>query len=287
MRAARSGFYSGLGALRQTAAVWILAAICIVALFGPALAPFSYDRQFRDSPAAPPGGRFLLGTDEIGRDRLSRLLYATRTSLLLAPAAAAVSVGLALLLSVPLATGRAGNFNPVRSVLSVLTTVCLALPWIFLFIILRAELPLDTGPMVSILITFALMGAAGWAWPARVFSASISNMERSGWMLQARASGISRWRIALVHCWPHLRAVAIAQFLVLVPAYILAEASLGLLGLGVAEPLPSWGNLLRDLQHPDLIRANPWILMPLVLLVIVMICLEALQSQAVPAGEID
>ena len=120
------------------------------------------------------------------------------------------------------------------------------------------------------------MGAAGWAWPARIFSASISRMEASGWMLHARASGIPPRRIALVHAWPHLRALAIAQFRVLVPAYILAEASLGLLGLGVPEPLPSWGNLLGDLRHPDLIRTNPWILAPLILLMVVMICLEAL-----------
>jgi peptide/nickel transport system permease protein len=266
-------------------AFWLLFAICAAALFGPALAPYSYERQFRESPSAPPGGRFLLGSDEIGRDRFSRLLYATRTSIVLAPAAAAVSVALALLFSLPLPAGPLRSL--LRPVISVSTTVCLALPWIFLFIILRAELPLDTGPLLSVLVTFGLMGAAGWAWPARVFSASIRRMESSGWMLQARASGISGWRIAVAHCRPHLRAVVVAQFLVLVPAYILAEASLGLLGLGVAEPLPSWGNLLRDLQHPDLVRANPWILLPLALLIVVMICLEALQSEPLPAGEIE
>ncbi len=106
-------------------------------------------------------------------------------------------------------------------------------------------------------------------------------------MLHARASGVSGWRIARIYAWPHIRAVAMAQFRVLVPAYILAEASLGLLGLGVAEPLPSWGNLLRDLQHPDLVRANPWILAPLILLMVVMICLEALQSGPMPAGEVE
>lgn len=260
----------------RAAAIVILIVVGMSALLGPALAPFPYDQQFRDTPGAAPGGRFLLGTDEIGRDRFSRLLYATRISILLAPAAAAVSVALALLIA-PFSTGGSGR-NPARHVVSVLTTICLALPWIFLFIILRAELPLDTGPVVSVLATFGLMGVAGWAWPARIFSASIGQMQRSGWMLQARASGIPGWRIALVQAWPHLRALAIAQFRVLVPAYILAEASLGLLGLGVPEPLPSWGNLLRDLQHPDLVRANPWILAPLILLVVVMICLEALQS---------
>jgi peptide/nickel transport system permease protein len=102
-------------------------------------------------------------------------------------------------------------------------------------------------------------------------------MMQSGWLLQARAAGVSAWRIGLVYAWPHLRGIAWAQFRVLAPAYILSEASLGLLGLGVADPLPSWGNLLQDLQHPDVVRANPWVLAPLGLLMLVMICLEALQ----------
>ena len=269
----------------KTCAAIVLIAIALGALIGPALAPYPYDEQFRDTISAPPGPRFLLGTDEDGRDRFSRLLYATSISIVLAPAAAAISVALALLLCAPLAS-RTRGARVFRPAISFVTTICLALPWIFLFIILRAELPLGTGPIVMVLITFALMGVAGWAWPARIFSASIGRMEESGWMLHARASGISSRRIALVYAWPHLRAVAIAQFRVLVPAYILAEASLGLLGLGVPPPLPSWGNLLVDLRRPDLIQANPWLLTPLVLLMVVMICLEALGGTA-PAGEID
>ena len=121
------------------------------------------------------------------------------------------------------------------------------------------------------------MGIAGWAWPARIFTASLRQIENAGWMLQARASGAAPHRIALIQAWPHLRAVAAAQFRALLPAYILSEAGLGLLGLGVAEPLPSWGNLLAELQHPDRIQSNPWILAPLALLMIVMICLEVIQ----------
>jgi ABC-type dipeptide/oligopeptide/nickel transport system permease subunit len=121
------------------------------------------------------------------------------------------------------------------------------------------------------------MGVAGWAWPARVFAASIAQMKQSGWLLQARAAGISGWRIGLVQSWPHLRSVAWAQFCMLAPNYILLEASLGLLGLGVSDPVPSWGNLLQDLQHPDVVKANPWVLAPVGLLMLVMISLEALQ----------
>jgi peptide/nickel transport system permease protein len=249
----------------KRAAVILLILVAFSALFAPWIAPYDYSRQFRESPNAPASRQFPMGTDDLGRDRFSRLLYATRVSILLAPAAALVSILIALLVS---AAGAA---------LSGLTTLCLSLPWIFLFIILRAVLPLNTRPLASILITFGLMGIAGWAWPARIFTASIRRITQAGWVLQARAAGISPWRIRLVQVWPHLRAIAIAQFRVLIPAYILSEASLGLLGLGVAEPLPSWGNLLAELQHPDRIHDNPWILAPLGLLMLVMIALETLQ----------
>jgi peptide/nickel transport system permease protein len=261
--------------LRRGALV-VLGLIIVAAVAAPVIAPFDYARQFRDTPAAAAGGAFHMGTDELGRDRFSRLVYATRNSILLAPAAAAVSVTIAMAISM-LTLLRAGW---ARWTVNGLTALCLSLPWIFLFIVLRAALPLNTRPLESVLITFGLMGVAGWAWPARIFSASIREMSGAGWLLQARAAGMAPGRIALVHVWPHLRSLAAAQFRVLVPAYILSEASLGLLGLGVAEPLPSWGNLLAELERPDAVRANPWVLAPLVLLMLVMICLEALQPGA-------
>jgi len=256
----------------KKAAVALLIAVALCALLAPAIAPYDYSRQFRESPNAPAGRQFLMGTDDLGRDRFSRLIYATRFSILLAPAAAAVSILVALLASA-ISVFRA---RWAEQGLSGLTTLSMSLPWIFLFIMLRAMLPLNTRPAVSILVTFGLMGIAGWAWPARIFTASIRQMADSGWLLQARASGVSPRRIALVHAWPHLRAVAAAQFRALLPAYILSEASLGLLGLGVAEPLPSWGNLLAEVQHPNRVTDNPWILAPLGLLMVVMICLEAM-----------
>jgi peptide/nickel transport system permease protein len=255
----------------KRAAIILLLLTGIAAVIAPSIAPYDYSRQFRESPNAPASRQFPMGTDDLGRDRFSRLLYATRVSILLAPAAALVSILIALLVSA--AAGSRARW--ADHTLAGFTTLCLSLPWIFLFIILRAVLPLNTRPIASILITFGLMGIAGWAWPARIFAASIRQMKQSGWLLQARASGFSPWRIALIHVWPHLRAIALAQFRVLIPAYILSEASLGLLGLGVAEPLPSWGNLLAELQHPGRVHDNPWILAPLALLMLVMISLEA------------
>lgn len=259
--------------MKKRAAASLLALIALCALLAPRLAPYDYSRQFREAPNNPATRQFLMGTDDLGRDRFSRLLYATRVSILLAPAAALVSILLALAASLT----AAARVRWAGHAVSGFTTLCLSLPWIFLFIILRAMLPLNTRPAASILITFGLMGIAGWAWPARIFTASVREISNSAWLLQARASGVPPWRIAIVYAWPHLRALAIAQLRLLVPACILAEASLGLLGLGVAEPLPSWGNLLAELQRPDRVRDNPWILAPLALLITVMICFEALQ----------
>lgn len=257
----------------RIAAVAFLSAVALCALFAPAIAPYSYNRQFREFPNAGASREFPMGTDELGRDRFSRLIYATRVSLVLAPAAALISVLAALAMSA-LSGVRA---RLADETLGGITTLSLSIPWIFLFIILRALLPLNTRPGTSILLTFGLMGIAGWAWPARIFRATIRQIREAGWLFEARAAGISPLRIGLVHVWPHLRDIAIAQFRVLIPTYILAEASLGLLGLGVSEPLPSWGNLLSELQHPARVSDNPWILAPLVLLMLVMIALETLQ----------
>ncbi len=261
--------------LARRAVIATLAAIVLFGLLAPVIAPYPYDRQFRDSPAAAPSRAFPMGTDEIGRDRFSRLAWATRVSVLLAPAAAFASIALALVIS-----AFSGLHSRVaRRLIETFTTLCLSLPWIFVFLVLRAELPLNTGPVASVCLTFGLMGIAGWAWPARVFTAAIGEMAESGWMMQARAAGVSGFRIAAVYAWPHLRSLAAAQFRVLIPAYILSEASLGLLGLGVPDPLPSWGNLLRDLQQPDVVKANPWVLAPLAILMLAMISLELLQSR--------
>ena len=78
----------------------------------------------------------------------------------------------------------------------------------------------------------------------------------------------------LFHLLPNLKAVLFTQFLVAIPVFILSEANLGLLGLGVAEPMPSWGSLMRDLENFSQLRTNPWLLAPAVLLALVVTCFQ-------------
>jgi ABC-type dipeptide/oligopeptide/nickel transport system permease subunit len=176
--------------------------------------------------------------------------------------------------------GTAGYFGTWwdRSATS-LTDLFLSLPWLFLLLTVRALLPLNVSPLASVVVTFALLGLLGWAASARIVRSGALSLRTSDFVLQARALGIRKSRIFVRQVLPNLKPVLKAQFWISIPAFILAEANLGLLGLGVAEPLPSWGNLLRELENYSAVRANPWLLTPLALLVTVVACFQLILSK--------
>lgn len=262
----------------RRAAIAVLAAIFLLSLAADWIAPAPYAKQFRDAVNERPSSRFLLGTDELGRDRLSRLLYGTRVSLLLAPAAAAIAVALAL--AVGGSAGCAGGWW--ERVAMRATDLFLSLPWIFLFLTARALLPLNVAPSISMVVTFGMMGVVGWAASARVIRAAIPRLRHSDFALYARAMGCTTGRVWLRHLAPHLGVLLWAQFWITAPVFIVGEASLGLLGLGVSEPLPSWGNLLRELESVPALTQY-WLLAPVALLATVMICFQlVLSSEARP-----
>jgi peptide/nickel transport system permease protein len=259
----------------RNAAIVVLASVFVVSLLANVFAPAPYAMQFRDFISSPASRHFWLGTDELGRDRWSRLLYGTRISLLLAPAAAVLSTSMAVLIG-----GVAGYLGGWwdRVVLRVID-LFLSIPWLFLFLIVRALLPLNTSPLTSVIVTFMVMGLLGWASPARIIRAGAQELRNSDLVLHARACGCRGTRLLLVHIVPNLKPVVFAQFWISIPTFILGEASLGLIGLGVAEPLPSWGNLLRELANPRAVMSNPWILAPLAVLVLVVSCCQLLLPQ--------
>jgi peptide/nickel transport system permease protein len=253
----------------RIAACSFLAVIGLAMLTPEMWAPAGYETQFREFPDTPPSAKFPLGTDALGRDRLSRLMYGTRVSLLLAPAAALMTCVEAALLGG--LAGFAGGW--ADRMIDSSADMFLSLPWLFVLISVRACLPLNISPAASVTITFLLLGALGWAAPARVVRAAVQNLKQSDFLLQARATGCSRWRLLVRHIAPNLMPVLLAQFWVSVPVYILAEATLGMLGLGVTEPLPSWGSLLRDLES-GVVFSQPWQLAPALLLAAVIGCFQ-------------
>ena len=238
------------------------AAIVFLVLVGlMALLPVNFDRQFRDSPNAAPSRHFPLGTDDLGRDRFSRLIYGTRVSLLLATAAAILSCLVAAALG-----GMAGLAGGITDKIVLgAADLFLSLPWLFLLLMARALLPLNVSPLVSVTITFLLLGALGWATPAKVLRAGLQKLRGSDFILQARAAGCSPARLLWRHLMPNVMPILWAQLWITIPAYVLAESTLGMLGLGVMEPLPSWGNMLRELESGG-VAEHPWLLAPVLLL---------------------
>ena len=259
----------------QTLAWTLLALIFTISLFASLLAPHSYAAQFRDAPGAPPSFRFPLGTDDLGRDQLSRLLYGSRVSLLLAPAAALISTLLAAIVGG--VGGYAGGWWQ-RAALAA-ADLFLSLPWLFLLLTVRAMLPLNVAPLISVTITFLLLGTLGWAASARVVCAGARQLRNADFVLQARASGCTDTRLLFLHVLPNLKSVLFAQFGIAIPVFILSEANLSFLGLGVAEPLPSWGNLLTQLEKGPSVWENPWRLAPVLLLLMVVSCFHLALSE--------
>ena len=260
----------------RTGAILFLAVVTLASLFPQLVGAGSYAHQFRDFPDAAPTHQHPLGTDELGRDRFSRLLYGTRVSLLLAPAAALTASVLAALIG-----GTAGYFGGwFQRIVMAATDLFLSLPWLFLLITVRAVLPLNVSPWTSILITFAMLGCLGWAAAARIVCADARAICTSDFVLLARASGAGGWRLLWRQIVPNFRPILLAQFWISIPVFILAEANLGILGLGVSEPLPSWGGLLRELESFSTSPPHMWQLAPLVLFVVVVSCFHlALQRQ--------
>ena len=240
------------------------------------LAPDGYAKQYREAAGAPPSHQHWLGTDEIGRDRFARVLYGTRISLLLAPAAALISTLMAAFVG-----GLAGYLGGMwaKGAMAI-TDLFLSLPWLFLLITVRALMPLNVSPLVSVLVTFLLLGLLGWTGAARVLCATASSLRNSDFVRQARASGVRGTRLFWIHVLPNLKPVLYAQFWISIPAFILSEANLGILGLGVAEPLPSWGSLLKELEGLVSVGEEPWKFVPLILLVVVVTSFQLVLSNS-------
>ena len=263
----------------MTTARWVACAILLlvvgVSLAANVLAPAGYAKQYRDVADGAPSRQHWLGTDEIGRDRFARVLYGTRISLLLAPAAALISTLMAALIG-----GLAGYLGGfwARGAMAV-TDLFLSLPWLFLLITVRALMPLNVSPLVSVAVTFLLLGLLGWTSAARVLCATSASLRDSDFVRQARASGIRGFRLFWIHVLPNLKPVLLAQFWISIPAFILSEANLGILGLGVAEPMPSWGSLLKEMEGLVSVGEEPWKFVPLILLAVVVTSFQIVLSK--------
>lgn len=210
-----------------------------------------------------PGRIFLMGTDVYGRDQFSRFLYGGQISLLAGLLAAGLSVSVGVI-----AGGLAGFFGGwVDEALMRGGEVFLSLPWLYLLFAARAAMPLHVPPSHVFLLLVGMMGLVGWARPARLIRGVVLSAKERNFVLAARGFGASNLYLLRRHVLPQAYGVVLTQITLLIPQYILAEVTLTYLGLGVGEPMPSWGSLLSFLQQYSVLCSYWWMLLPALLLI--------------------
>jgi peptide/nickel transport system permease protein len=241
--------------LRQPAAVFGLAVVLIVivlALGAPWIAPFNPDDQMFDGLSLegaplPPGGPFLLGTDTLGRDLFSRLLYGARTSLIIGLVANGIAVTIGLLIGIV-----AGYVRGIASnVLMRFTDLMMAFPALLLAIVLAALL------RPSLWIVAMVIALVNWVQVARIVYTETRGLSERDFIMAERSLGAGHLRVLFLHILPHLMPTAIVWGTLGIATTVLLEATLSFLGIGVQPPQPSWGNIIFESQ--SYFQAAPWL----------------------------
>ena len=224
----------------------IVLAFVVIAVFAPLISPQDPLQTSWSAVRQAPSAQYLLGTDEIGRDVLSRVIWGARASLL----AGLVSVCIAMALGVPigLLAGYVGGW--VDGVISRFTDSMLAVPFLILAIALAAFLgPSLTNAMIAI-------GVSSTPIFIRLTRGQVLSVKVEDFVEAARAVGNPHWRIALRHILPNILPPLIVQATLAIAAAIIAEASLSFLGLGQQPPAPSWGSMLNTAKN--YVDNAPW-----------------------------
>ncbi|MBU8912962.1 MAG: ABC transporter permease [Spirochaetales bacterium] len=219
------------------------------------LGMFTASRHFLTSPT---GGYFALGTDALGRDIVSRLMHGSRVSLTVGLLGAAITFVIGLMIGG--IAGYAGG--AIDTILMRLAEVVYAIPGLYLLFALRAAFPPDlTSTQVYLLIVIILSGI-GWATLSRVIRGLVLSIKQEDFVMSARTMGLGSFKIIRKHVLPNTLSFVIVQVTLTIPAYILGESALSLLGLGITNPQSSWGLMLSVARNYRVVYQFPWILIP-------------------------
>jgi peptide/nickel transport system permease protein len=230
----------------------VIAIIVLAAVFAPLIAPFAPDEQIfdgltLDGAPLPPNATFLLGTDLLGRDMLSRLLYGARTSLIVGVVANGVAVAIGALIGI-----TAGYFGGViGAVLMRFTDLMAAFPALLLAIVLAAIF------RPSLWIVALVIALVNWVSLCRSVYTQTRSLAGQEFIEAERAIGAGRWRILFRHVLPHVFPIMLVWGTLGISTTVLLEATLSFLGIGVQPPIPSWGNIINENQ--TYFTTAPWL----------------------------
>lgn len=220
----------------------------IIAIAAPWIAPKSPDSQVLSDQLVSPGKEYWLGTDKLGRDTLSRLIYGARVSLTVSFVAVAGQMIIGI--TVGAVAGYFGGI--IDSILMRIVEILISFPTMFLLITLIAVLE----PSINILIiVFALFG---WMGTARIVRGEFLSLKTREYVLAARTMGIRSYKIIFSHILPNAMGPIIVSATLHLGGVILSESALSYLGLGIQPPTPSWGNMLQDAQDFSIMLESWW-----------------------------
>lgn len=227
--------------------------LVFIAVFADKLAPFNPDFQFPNGLAAngaplAPNHTFIMGTDDLGRDVYSRLLYGARVSLEVGVFASVISLVIGTTLGI--VSGYFGGF--VDSVIMRVTDVMLAFPYILFVVALVAVLT------PSITNIFVAIGVLGWSVTARVVRGEVLYVKEFEFVQAARALGSRHWRILFKAILPNVMGTVIVLTTLSIGNNMLLESTLSYLGIGVQPPTPSWGSMISEGQQ--VFEYAPWVM---------------------------
>ena len=210
--------------------------LVFLAIITPFITPYSYAEQNLFLGAAPPSSEYMLGTDVLGRDLFTRMLYGSRVSLLVGFLATLVALTIGVL------WGSIAGYLGGRtdSIMMRIVDILDGLPFVIFLILILVII----GRSMTLL--FLAIGAFGWLSMARIVRVQVLGLRRQDYVLAAQSMGASNLRILLKHIIPNVLSSVIVYSTLLIPQFMLLEAFLSFLGLGVQPPESSWGILIRE-----------------------------------------
>jgi peptide/nickel transport system permease protein len=223
-------------------------------------------------PVDPAQPFYLLGSDRLGRDVLSRLVHGTRVSMSIGLVGVAISLVLGVILG-----GVSGYFGgPIDNIIQRVIEFLMSLPTIPLWMGLAAAIPVTWSPVLVYFIITMIISLIGWTSLAREVRGRFMSWRNEPFVVAARLDGTSQMRIITRHLVPGFVSHIIASVTLAIPAMIIAETSLSFLGIGLRPPVVSWGVLLQEAQNIRSLAEAPWLLAPGVLVVITVLALNFL-----------